>query len=120
MSRSGDPREPTPLVRGRRVHLRQHRASRRVGRPGRGACLTPDMHATPSPPAATPDPPAPVERPPMPPDTVPTGVPPERPFSPSSPDVWPGTPAESPVPGLPPEVGPAIAPVEVPPPGTPG
>ena len=49
------------------------------------------------------------------PDTVPTTVPPERPFSPEAPDVMPGAPHESPVPGLPPEVGPAIAPVEVPP-----
>lgn len=61
------------------------------------------------------NPASPPERMPPTPDTVPTGVPPERPFSPEAPDVMPGAPHESPVPGLPPEVGPAIAPVEVPP-----
>ena len=55
------------------------------------------------------------ERPPIAPDTVPTGVPPERPFSPSPPDVQPGSPGEAPMPGVPPEVGPGIGPVEVPP-----
>jgi hypothetical protein len=58
---------------------------------------------------------APTERPPIQPDTVPTGVPPERPFSPPPPDVQPGSPGEVPMPGVPPEVAPAIAPVEVPP-----
>ncbi len=59
----------------------------------------------------------PTERPPIAPDTVPTGVPPERPFAPTPPDVQPGAPGEAPMPGVPPEVGPWIAPVEVPPPG---
>jgi hypothetical protein len=85
------------------------------GVPGAPIACVARMHpATPDLPAG-PDPAAPPERPPMQPDTVPTGVPPERPFSPSTPDVWPGAPPESPTPGLPPEVGPSIAPVEVPP-----
>lgn len=55
------------------------------------------------------------EAPPPQPDTVPTGVPAERPVLPAGPDAAPGsTPQESPMPGLPPEIGPGATPAEVP------